>query len=182
MAGRREKQRNPQIFANLNGSLTMWWAKFACYSRVLQVVIASTLMKWGCLTMLNDLPLMSFIRKKMQWHQSRSSVLASNVANADTPGYKPSDLKALDFQSHIDSSHRAQAGMRRTHANHLGGGALIDQFESAKVKDFEVTPSGNGVVLEDQMMKVAENQFDYQLATTVYSRSLGLLKMAIGRG
>ena len=62
------------------------------------------------------------------------------------------------------------------------GGTFSTQFESDKSVDFEVTPSGNGVVLEDQMAKVAQNQMDYQMATTVYSRSLGIMKMAIGRG
>ena len=131
--------------------------------------------------MLNDLPLMNFIAKKMQWHQNRQSVLASNVANADTPGYQSHDLKALDFERHLADNQRP-IGMRRTHEKHFkGSGAEAGGFEARAGQDFEVTPSGNGVVLEDQMMKVAENQFDYQLATTVYQRSLGLLKIAIGR-
>lgn len=131
--------------------------------------------------MLNDLPLMGFIRKKMQWHQSRQSVLASNVANADTPGYKPKDLKSLTFDDHLSGVSRPMTGMHTTHAKHMSVAVRDDGFATKTTKDFEVTPSGNGVVLEDEMMKVAANQFDYQLATTVYSRSLGLLKIAIGR-
>lgn len=132
--------------------------------------------------MLNDLPLMSFIREKMKWHQSRQTVLASNVANADTPGYKPNDLKALEFNQHLAEARRAPGGMTVTHKKHFNVvSGSSGGFQSKAGKDFEVTPSGNGVVLEDQMMKVAENQFDYQLATTVYSRSLGLLKIAVGR-
>ena len=49
-------------------------------------------------------------------------------------------------------------------------------------KTFETTPDGNSVVLEDEMMKVAETQQDYQLATMLYGKSLGLLKMAVGKG
>lgn len=132
--------------------------------------------------MLNDLPLMSFIRDKMKWHQTRQSVLASNVANADTQGYKPKDLKALEFESLLPDVRQPRRGMVTTHAKHISvqpvGGS---DFTSRSGKDFEVTPSGNGVVLEDQMVKVANNQFDYQMATTVYSRSLGLLKIALGR-
>ena len=45
----------------------------------------------------------------------------------------------------------------------------------------EARPSGNAVSLEDEMMKVAANQMDYQAATTLYSRSLGLVKTAIGK-
>lgn len=132
--------------------------------------------------MLNDLPLMGFIRDKMKWHQSRQSVLASNVANADTPGYKPKDLKPLEFDRFMSDHRSVSAGMTTTHKNHFNVSAGSNGgFKSKLSSDFEVTPNGNGVVLEDQMMKVAENQFDYQLATSVYTRSLGLLKIALGR-
>ncbi len=46
---------------------------------------------------------------------------------------------------------------------------------------FEARPSGNAVSLEDEMMKVANNQMDYQAATSLYTRGLGMLKTAIGR-
>lgn len=133
--------------------------------------------------MLNDLPLMGFVRDKMKWHQARQTVLASNVANADTPHYKPKDLKPMTFEQHLPEDQRPKTGMLMTNARHMNvGGGFGTEFEKNTSKDFEVTPTGNGVVLEDQMVKVANNQFDYQLASTVYSRSLGILKIAIGRG
>jgi flagellar basal-body rod protein FlgB len=49
------------------------------------------------------------------------------------------------------------------------------------MNNFEITPEGNGVTLEDEMMKVASNQMDYQAATTLYTRSMRLIKTAIGR-
>lgn len=132
--------------------------------------------------MLNDLPLMSFIRDKMKWHQARQTVLASNIANADTPGYQSKDLKGLTFQQHMGNQRLPTSGMKVTNAKHMTASPLATAaFQDKTTQDFEVTPSGNSVVLEDQMIKVASNQFDYQMATTVYSRSLGLLKIAIGR-
>ena len=47
---------------------------------------------------------------------------------------------------------------------------------------FEVTPSGNAVSLEDEMMKVSQNQSDYQLAASLYQKSLQMLRTAVGRG
>jgi len=44
-----------------------------------------------------------------------------------------------------------------------------------------VVPTGNGVSLEDEMMKVAGNQMDFQAATALYTRGLGLIKTALGR-
>ncbi|MFQ5626771.1 MAG: flagellar basal body rod protein FlgB, partial [Methyloligellaceae bacterium] len=53
--------------------------------------------------------------------------------------------------------------------------------EKRETKGWETGPAGNAVVLEEQMMKVSSNQFNFQMATMLYSRSLGLLKTAIGR-
>jgi flagellar basal-body rod protein FlgB len=44
-----------------------------------------------------------------------------------------------------------------------------------------VRPTGNAINLEDEMIKVAANQMDYQAVTALYTRSLGLLKAAIGK-
>jgi flagellar basal-body rod protein FlgB len=55
-------------------------------------------------------------------------------------------------------------------------------FDTTNPRRFEVTPSGNGVNLEDEMLKVAQNQSDYQLASSLYSKSLGMMKIAIGKG
>ncbi len=41
---------------------------------------------------INDLPVLSALRTRMQWHQERQRVLAENVANSDTPNFKPRDL------------------------------------------------------------------------------------------
>ena len=48
--------------------------------------------------------------------------------------------------------------------------------------DFETTPTGNSVVLEEQMIKAAENQMDYQTVTGLYSKSIGMLRIALGKG
>jgi flagellar basal-body rod protein FlgB len=120
------------------------------------------------------IPLLESLKTRMQWHQARQKLLAENVANADTPKFQPHDLRA-------PSSRGAPDVVARTHAGHmtLDGGKGFDPRDP---KRFEKTPSGNGVNLEDEMMKVAQNQSDYQLAASLYSKSLSLMKIAIGRG
>ena len=49
---------------------------------------------------INDLPVLSALRTKMQWHQERQRVLSENVANSDTPNFKPRDLVEPKFDSH----------------------------------------------------------------------------------
>ena len=47
--------------------------------------------------------------------------------------------------------------------------------------NFEVTPEGNGVTLEDEMMKVTTNMMDYQAATSLYQKSIKIIKTALGK-
>ena len=122
--------------------------------------------------------LMQALKTRMQWHQTRQKVLAENVANADSPGFRPMDLK----QPAIGAAGGGQVVLARTSANHLGPGGQRRGFDEAKAARFEITPNGNGVNLEDEMMKVAQNQSDFQLAASLYSKGLGLMKIAIGKG
>ena len=48
---------------------------------------------------INDLPVLSALRTKMQWHQERQRVLAENISNSDTPNFKPRDLVEPKFDS-----------------------------------------------------------------------------------
>ena len=121
--------------------------------------------------------LMLALKTRMHWHQSRQKVLAENVANADSPGFRPMEVKAPAIGTGTGS-----VGLARTSAGHLDLSGRVGGFDSSKAQRFETTPSGNAVNLEDEMMKVAQNQSDYQLAASLYSKGLGLMKIAIGKG
>jgi flagellar basal-body rod protein FlgB len=127
---------------------------------------------------ISDIPILSMLRTRLQWHQQRQQVLAQNVANADTPGFRPLDLAEPKFQQGAPGL--APLRLARSDPGHLagfGGGGDAASTHS----QFQVRPAGNAVSLEDEMIKVASNQMDYQAATQLYSRSLGLLKMAVGK-
>jgi flagellar basal-body rod protein FlgB len=131
---------------------------------------------------ITDLSLFTALTEKMKWHQTRQGLLAENVANAETPGYRGHDLEAFGFEEHMRNVSTATITTLTTSPNHIvaksdGGGA----FGAHAMNNFEVTPEGNGVTLEDEMMKVASNQMDYQTVTTLYTRSLRLLRTALGR-
>jgi flagellar basal-body rod protein FlgB len=133
---------------------------------------------------ISDLPVLSALRTKMQWHQERQRVLSENVANSDTPSFKPRDLVEPKFeQSGAPAGTMGALAMTRTSTSHIapadGGGQTFDQNHRA---GFETRPAGNAVSLEDEMMKVSANQMDYAAVTELYSKSLHLLKTAIGKG
>jgi flagellar basal-body rod protein FlgB len=130
-----------------------------------------------------NLSLFTALTEKMRWHQTRQGLLAENVANAETPGYRGRDLKAYGFEEHMRSvSSSATLSTATTNARHIVGTASsASSFGPRGMQAFEITPEGNGVTLEDEMMKVASNQMDYQAVTTLYSRSMRLLRTALGR-
>jgi flagellar basal-body rod protein FlgB len=133
---------------------------------------------------IGNLPILHMLRTRMEWSQARQKVLAENVANADTPGFRPHDLVAPKFnqESALRQPHVGGVSLERTNPLHLVGFPDAgSSFRSTSDGNFEVTPTGNAVNLENQMMKVAGNQMDYQVATTLYTRSLSLIKTALGK-
>ena len=132
---------------------------------------------------INDLPVLSVLRTKMQWHQERQRILAENVSNSDTPNFKPRDLVEPKFNSagaNVGGSMGSLA-MMRTSTGHIAPSGAPDSFEQNRKMAFETRPAGNSVNLEDEMMKASANQMDYAAVSSLYSRSLHLIKTAIGK-
>jgi flagellar basal-body rod protein FlgB len=132
-----------------------------------------------------DIPILSMLRTRLEWAQARQRVLAENVANADTPSYQARDLSPLTFNepSSIASSAVSSVALARTDGAHIAGLDGESQFRSEKGNfHYEIRPAGNAVSLEEEMMKVAANQMDYQTVASLYTSSLGLIKTAIGKG
>ena len=133
---------------------------------------------------ITDIPILSMLRTRMQWAQERQRVLAENVANADTPNYRARDLATPKFDepNQIAPTAVSAVSLMRTESGHIGGVGTSDfGFRTESKDNYEVRPTGNAVNLEDEMMKVAANQMDYQAATALYTRSLNLIKTALGK-
>jgi len=132
---------------------------------------------------ISDLPVLSALRTKMQWHQERQRLLSENVANSDTPNFKPRDLVEPKFTaSGAPAGSMGSLPMMRTSTSHIGPSeGSADSFDQNRRVGFETTPAGNSVNLEDEMLKASANQMDYAAVTGLYSKSLQLLKIAIGK-
>src|SRR6476660_8678931 len=114
---------------------------------------------------INDLPILSALRTRMQWHQE---VLAENVSNSDTPNFKPRDLVEPKFDRNGASPAAAQGSlaMTRTSTGHIGSAGGGDSSAPDRRADFRTRPAGNAVNLEDQMLKVSANQMDFAAASS----------------
>jgi flagellar basal-body rod protein FlgB len=133
---------------------------------------------------MTDLPVLQALKGKLRFHEARQKVLAENVANAETPGYSARDIKAPDFfRVAVEGTGQGGVATAVTSPMHIAAPAIGNgtPYRTQKVDGYEVTPDGNAVSLEDQMMKVTSNQMDYQTVTSLYQRSLGLLKTAVGK-
>jgi flagellar basal-body rod protein FlgB len=125
-------------------------------------------------TGISEPSLIAALKTKMRWHEARQGVLAENVANGATPNFRAHDLAAPELTSGL-------AAPRRTDPGHMTLASLQGLGRGRSADGFERTPDGNTVVLEEQMMKAAQNQIDHQMAAMLYQKSLGLLRAALGR-
>lgn len=131
---------------------------------------------------LKKLPLFDLMARRMSWLAQRQEVLAQNIANANTPDYTPQDLKPMSFGEEM--KRLAPVNPDRTSELHMAGTVVRKPapFRSDdQRKRYEVAPDGNSVVVEEQMVKVAETQMDYQLVTNLYRKHVDMIKTAIGR-
>ncbi len=132
---------------------------------------------------ISDIPIFSALRTKMQWHQERQRILSENVSNSDTPSFRPRDLVEPKFDPTGQVKGMAGTlGLARTSAAHITPSGAGDSFDQNKRAGFQTRPAGNAVNLEEEMLKVSANQMDYAAVTSLYSKSLHLLKTAIGKG
>jgi flagellar basal-body rod protein FlgB len=132
---------------------------------------------------INDLPALAVLRTKMQWHQERQRVLAENVSNSNTPNFKPRDLVEPKFDDN-GANATGSAGslpVLRTSQGHISTSGAEPGFDQNRRTGFQTRPAGNAVSLEEEMLRVSANQMDYAAATSLYSKSLHLLKTAIGK-
>ena len=125
--------------------------------------------------------LTSTIGHHLDLRLERGNILTANLANADTPGYTPVELKFDEaLAKHLEN--RDAPGMRRTSVEHRG--SLNGVPEGEMEFDFFslADESGNSVDLDHEMSKLAENQLLYQAMTRVYSKRMALVKYAIAEG
>jgi len=134
--------------------------------------------------MLQDIGVMQGITTKMDWLNQRHSVISRNVANADTPGYRPHDLKEPDFVAMIGNmaTRTARISVAATGDAHIGGKNSAAQPREEKQKRvYEISPDNNGVVLEEQMMKSQTILMDYQMMSNLYRKNVGMIRTALGQ-
>lgn len=126
-----------------------------------------------------DQPYFAMLRSRLDHLGHRQKLIAENIANASTPGYKGRDVDMAAFdrmaQAHLNSGDGPVA-LSATHSAHMPAGGRTGRLSSAG--DSETTLDRNSVVLEDQMVRAAETRSSYETSLALYQKGLQLLRMA----
>ncbi|MEM6812197.1 MAG: flagellar basal body rod protein FlgB [Pseudomonadota bacterium] len=133
---------------------------------------------------IQNLALFQAMGAKMNYLNTRQGVIAQNIANSDTPEYRPRDLTEVDFGSVLQNITRDnKVRMEKTEAGHMLPGGNIDDPDSRKSRvTYEVAPGDNAVIIEEQMVKASETTMDYNLMTNLMRKNVSMIMTALGRG
>jgi len=133
---------------------------------------------------LQNIALFSAMGAKMNYLSTRQGVLANNIANADTPEYRPRDLTEVDFGAVLtEVTGSRKVRMERTSDGHIMPGGMLGKEDERKVRmTYEVAPADNAVILEEQMVKASQTTMDYNLITNLMRKNIGLIRTALGHG
>lgn len=128
--------------------------------------------------------LFDLISSRTGWLARRHAVLSGNVANADTPNFTPLDLKPQRTEQLAGPRAPSGIGLVRTAGTHLAGTPprAAAAESGSRSPAWETAPSGNAVVIEEQVQKLAQTQIEHQLATGIYGKYMGMLRTALGVG
>ncbi|MDH5721734.1 MAG: flagellar basal body rod protein FlgB [Alphaproteobacteria bacterium] len=134
---------------------------------------------------IQDIGLFQGIGAKMEFLNQRQGVIAQNIANSDTPGYRPKDMKEVNFSKFlgaaIPNKGVSDISLVKTSHSHMGQGQEELNTQSRKQREtYEVAPAGNAVIMEEQLMKSGRTVMDYTLMTNIYQKHVGMIKTALG--
>ncbi len=100
----------------------------------------------------------------MRGSWQRETALTNNVANADTPGYRPQEV---NFESTLQSA--------------MNSGESLGQVQfQTEASPTETGPNGTSVSVDQESAKLAENGLDYQALTQVLGTRNSIMRAAMG--
>ncbi len=128
-------------------------------------------------------PTIGLLQKTLNLRSQNQQIISSNIANADTPGYAPA---TMHFEDQLSSA--LGAGTLTSKPSHPGhipiAGSGLSQVQAKIVREPDTTGIGdqNGVSVDQEMVKLSENQLMYETTVTILSKKLALLKYVANDG
>ncbi len=127
--------------------------------------------------------ILSGMQRALRQLDARQRVIAGNLANSDTPGFKALDVKS-DFANMVEradnptvspTARMSELGAKSGNSLGVQNAVIIDDSAT------EIKPDGNSVNIEEQMMKMSQIQTEYITLINLYKKNISLFKSAIGK-
>lgn len=116
--------------------------------------------------MLKDLTILNQASALARHAGKQHAVVAENIANADTPGYKARSLPAFDPKLADEAERGSMIAARRL-------------SEPVELETRQAAPNGNTVALEEQMAMSVDAQGQHRAALAIYRKTLELLRLSV---
>jgi flagellar basal-body rod protein FlgB len=120
--------------------------------------------------------LFDLAQKRLQWTAQRQSVLATNIANSNTPRFQARDVQS--FASVLQGT--GSVAPARTQAAHMAGTVPSGQAALARDPPKARAIDGNTVALDQQLTKVADTETTQSLVTNIWKKYMGMFSMTLG--
>lgn len=127
---------------------------------------------------MNPVYLFDLASRHVAWASLRQTVVAGNIANANTPGYG-----ALDVEPFADILNETGLVMAQTTPGHIGvTGAEARAGKTEPAASWDVTLSGNSVSLDEELIKAGEVNRAVALDTSIQRSFNRMLMMSVRAG
>lgn len=127
-----------------------------------------------------DIGIMRLAGSLASYAAMRQSLIAQNIANSDTPGYRARDMES--FAKLVENKGIGAGSMRATRPGHFGATPGTVSASGEEITQFGAeAPNGNNVALEDQLVRSAQVKQTHEMALGVYKTSIDILRLGIGR-
>jgi flagellar basal-body rod protein FlgB len=128
---------------------------------------------------IGKLSMFANLKEKMGWLSQKQETLAHNIANADTPDYRPRRLKEFN-PDRVEHDRQFQLLVSQTNDAHSEGLRKPANFKDQSWrKAYEVSPNKNSVILEEQLVALQQNTVDHQTMTRLYQKHKQMMSMAV---
>ncbi len=122
------------------------------------------------------------LKKTLDLRSAKQQIIASNIANADTPGYAPA---RFEFEQELQQAIQSTGSSQNTHPGHIAiGGSNLASVTGTTTREPDSRGIGdqNGVSIDQEMMDLAENQLMYETAAQLLKKKLSQLSYVIQGG
>ncbi len=113
----------------------------------------------------------------LDYHMARHNLLAANLANVDTPGYRAQDLRRTE-----SFAGALEVELASTDPGHIQGGSSAPHTKVTTDRETPVDADGNSVSLDKEVVKISTNHMRYETISTLTASALSGLAWAAADG